>query len=349
MIWMSKFARRRLFAIVAVAAVILGIAGYANRSALRSGFDQLIGNDYQGQGYSSVLVDIQPGDNGETVARSLVDMGVVKNFRTIYKLILEANPKFYPGTYKLRLHMSSQSALDALLNPNGSITDRILIKEGLRANVILDKLSAATGIARSEFSAAAKQRTAIGLPADAVSIEGYLFPATYTFSPKATAVDILKAMISRMQEELDKFGVKDADRHRVLTLASIIQKEARQEPDFYKVSRVFQNRIKAGMHLQSDATVSYGVDGNTVNTSAADRANNNGFNTYLHAGLPIGPISSPGAVAIDAALHPADGTWLFFCAVNLETGETVFSTTIADHEKAVAKWRAWMKEHPQYE
>jgi UPF0755 protein len=345
---MSKFARRRLIAILAIGAIILGAVAFANRSAIRSGFDQLIGNDYQGEGYSSVLVDIQPGDTGETIANSLVEMGVVKNFRTIYKLILEANPKFYPGTYKLRLHMSAQAALQALLDPNGSVTNRILIKEGLRANVILDKLAAETGIARSEFSAAAKQRAAIGLPADAVSVEGYLFPATYTFSPKATAVDILKTMIARTQQELDKFGVKDADRNRVLTLASIIEKEARQQPDFYKVSRVFQNRLKIGMHLQSDATVSYGVDGDTVNTSAADRANNNGFNTYLHSGLPIGPISSPGSVAIDAALHPADGSWLYFCAINLETGETVFSTTIAEHEKAIALWRAWMKEHPNY-
>jgi UPF0755 protein len=346
---MSKFARRRLIVIIAFAVVALGVFGYLNRSAIRSGFDQFIGNDYTGTGYSSVLVEINPGDNGETIATSLVEMGVVKNFRTIYKLILDANPKFYPGTYKLHLHMSAQSALDALLDPNGSVTNRILIKEGLRANVILDKLAASTGIARSDFSAAAKQRAAIGLPADAVSIEGYLFPATYTFSPKATAVSILKTMISRMQDELDKFGVKDADRHRVLTLASVIQKEARQEPDFYRVSRVFLNRIRQGMHLQSDATVSYGVDGNTVNTSAADRANNNGFNTYLNAGLPIGPISSPGAVAIDAALHPASGSWLFFCAINLETGETVFSRTLAEHEKAVALWRAWMKEHPEYE
>ena len=346
---MSKFTKRRIALVLVIAVVFVGILGYANRSAIRTGIDQLLGNDYQGSGYSSVLVVVNPGDTGETIANSLVEMGVVKNFRTFYKLILEANPKFYPGTYKLRLHMSSRAALDALLDPKGSITNSILIKEGLRANVILDKLAASTGIARSEFSAAAKQRSAIGLPADAVSIEGYLFPATYTFSPKATAVSILKTMISRMQEELDKFGVKAADRHRVLTLASIIQKEARQEPDFYKVSRVFLNRIKAGMHLQSDATVSYGVDGNTVNTTAAERANNNGFNTYLHAGLPIGPISSPGSIAIDAALHPASGSWLFFCAINLETGETVFSTTLAEHERAVALWRAWMKEHPGYE
>jgi UPF0755 protein len=346
---MSKFSRRRGIALFAIIALVLGVVGYANRSAIRSGFDQLIGNDYQGDGYSTVLVEINSGDTGSTVANSLVQMGVVKNYRTIYKLILEANPKFYPGTYKLHLHMSSAAALKALLDPNASLTNRVLIKEGLRANAILDQLAAATGIPRAEFKAAAQQRVAIGLPADAVSIEGYLFPATYTFSSNSTAVSILKTMISRMQDELDRFGVKAADRNRVLTLASIIQKEARQQPDFYKVSRVFLNRIKSGMHLQSDATVSYGVDGNTVNTTAAERANNNGFNTYLHAGLPIGPISAPGSVAIDAALHPADGTWLYFCAINLQTGETVFSTTLAEHQKAVALWRAWMKEHPGYE
>jgi UPF0755 protein len=245
--------------------------------------------------------------------------------------------------------MSSQSALDALLDPSSSVTNRVLIKEGLRASVILDVLAKATGIPRSEFHDAANQRDAIGLPSDAVSVEGYLFPATYTFSPKATAVSILKTMILRTQEELDRFGVKDADRHRILTMASVVQSEARLEPDFYKVSRVFYNRIKAGMHLQSDATVSYGVNGNTVSTSAADRANQNGFNTYLHPGLPVGPISSPGAVAIDAALNPVPGSWLFFCAINLKTGETVFSTTYAEHGRAVALWRAWMKENPGYE
>lgn len=346
---MSKFARRRLAVVIALAVILIGSLAYANRSAIRSGVDQILGNDYQGEGYSSILFEVSPGDTGESIANSLVDLGVVKNFRTVYKLILEENPKFYPGTYKLRLHMSSQAALDALLDPATSVTNRVLIKEGLRASVILDVLSKSTGIARSEFHDAANSRAEIGLPSDAVSVEGYLFPATYTFSPKATAVSILKTMIQRTQQELDRFGVKDADRNRILTMASVVQSEARLEPDFYKVSRVFYNRIKAGMLLQSDATVSYGVNGNTVSTSAADRANNNGFNTYLHPGLPIGPISSPGAVAIDAALNPAAGKWLFFCAINLETGETVFSNTYAEHGQAVALWRAWMKEHPEYE
>lgn len=346
---MSKFARRRLLVMILAAVLALSGIGLANRSAIRSGWDQLVGNDYNGTGYSSVLLEINNGDSGQDVAQALVDMGVVKSFTTVYKLILQTNPKFYPGTYRLKLHMSSSAALAALADPANSAANRVTIKEGLRANVVLQQLSDATGISLSDFKAAARNRAAIKLPSEAVSIEGYIFPATYNFQHSATAASVLRTMVERMQEELDKFGVSNSKRLQVLTLASIIQKEARQEPDFYKVSRVFQNRIAIGMKLQSDATVSYGVDGNTVNTTAAERANNNGFNTYLHPGLPIGPISSPGALAIKAALNPAAGGWLYFCTINLETGETVFSTTGAEHEKAVALWRAWMKEHPEYE
>ena len=345
----ANFKLRRRLASLVLAIALVATLGYVNRVAVRSAFDQLVGNDYLGGGYSSVLVEVNPGDTGASIAHSLVQMGVVKNYSIFYKLVLAQNPKFYPGTYQLKLHMSSSAALSALLNPANSVSAKVTIKEGLRNTEIFSVLSAKTGVAVADFEAAAKNRSAIGLPSDAVSAEGYLFPATYTFTPKETATEILKTMVNRMQQELDNYGVSNADRNRVLTLASMIQKEARQTPDFYKVSRVFLNRIKAGMHLQSDATVSYGVGSNTVNTTVAQRADPNGYNTYLHPGLPIGPISAPGSLAIDAALHPVAGSWLYFCAINLATGETVFSTTIAEHQKAVAQWRAWMKEHPGYE
>jgi UPF0755 protein len=177
-------------------------------------------------------------------------------------------------------------------------------------------------------------------------MDGYLFPATYEIEPGTNAHALIQIMVNRMGVELKKFGVTDADRHMVLTMASIIQKEARLTPDFYKVSRVFYNRIAQGMHLQSDATVSYGSGGSTVTTTNAERADGNGYNTYVHAGLPIGPIGAPGETAIDAALHPAAGTWLYFCAINLKTGETDFSTTYAEHGVAVKKWQKWMRENP---
>jgi UPF0755 protein len=347
----SKFLKRRVIAISLAISLLVGLGtlAYVNRSAIRTGFEQIQGNDYVGTGKGEVIIEILPGETGEDVARALVDSGVVKNYRTTYKLILEQNPTFFPGTYKLKLEMSSLAALAALADPQNTVVNRVTVKEGLRISVVFKVLSEATGISEKDFKEAAENLSAFDLPEEAPSLEGYLFPATYNFSPKADATSILKTMRERMQQELDSFGVSAKDTHRVLTLAGLVQKEARIEADFYKASRTFLNRIEVGMKLQSDATVSYGVNGDTVSTSAADRANDNGYNTYLHPGLPIGPIGAPGRVAIDAALNPAVGKWLYFCTINLETGETVFSETFAEHEKAVALWQAWMKEHPEYD
>jgi len=347
----SKFLKRRVIAISLAISLLVGLGtlAYVNRSAIRTGFEQIQGNDYVGTGKGEVIIEILPGETGEDVARALVDSGVVKNYRTTYKLILEQNPTFFPGTYKLKLEMSSLAALAALADPQNTVVNRVTVKEGLRISVVFKVLSEATGISEKDFKEAAENLSAFDLPEEAPSLEGYLFPATYNFSPKADATSILKTMRERMQQELDSFGVSAKDTHRVLTLAGLVQKEARIEADFYKASRTFINRIEVGMKLQSDATVSYGVNGDTVSTSAADRANDNGYNTYLHPGLPIGPIGAPGRVAIDAALNPAVGKWLYFCTINLETGETVFSETFAEHEKAVALWQAWMKEHPEYD
>lgn len=347
----SKFFKRRVIAISIALALIAGTGtvAYLNRSAIRNAFEQIQGNDYVGTGTGEAIIEIAAGETGEDVAQALVDAGVVKNFRTIYKLILEQNPTFFPGTYKLKLGMSSLAALAALADPQNTVVNRVTVKEGLRISVVFKVLSEATGISQDAFIEAAKNLSDFDLPKEAPSLEGYLFPATYNFSPKADASSILKTMRARMQQELDSFGVSATNTHKVLTLAGLVQKEARIESDFYKASRTFLNRIEIGMNLQSDATVSYGVNGDTVSTSAADRANDNGYNTYLYPGLPVGPIGAPGRTAIDAALNPAVGDWLYFCTINLETGETVFSETFAEHEKAVALWRAWMKDHPEYD
>jgi len=117
----------------------------------------------------------------------------------------------------------------------------------------------------------------------------------------------------------------------------------------HKIARVFQNRLDQGMRLQSDATVAYGT-GHTdrVTTTDAERADaGNPYNTYAHDGLPVGPIGLPGDAAIDSALYPTAGPWLYFVAVNLKTGETVFSTTVAEHNAAVKQWQAWCRASPE--
>ena len=130
-------------------------------------------------------------------------------------------------------------------------------------------------------------------------------------------------------------------RQEILIKASIIQREARFEQDFYKVARVIENRMMPDNQetfglLQMDSTAQYGYgelhDG-TVSTSEEAQFDDNPWNTYVHPGLPIGPIANPGDTAIDAAMHPADGPWLYFVTVNLETGETVFTETYAEHQQ----------------
>lgn len=347
---MNKFARRRiLVGFIAFVLILGGVVGYANKGLIRAAYEQLQGNDYEGPGIGEVEITVKSGDSGESIAKQLLEAGVIKNFRTTYQLILDTNPTFYPGVFTLKRQMRSIDAISALTDQNSASLKRTTIKEGLRASVMFGVLSESTGIAKSEFETLYNQPQVFGLSSKLPNLEGYLFPATYTFAPGSSAQEILQTMVDRMQEEVSSFGIAPDKIHDVLTLASVIQKEARIKEDFYKVSRTFLNRIADGMHLQSDATVSYGVDGNTVSTSRADRANKNGYNTYLNPGLPIGPISAPGSVAIDAALHPAEGKWLYFCTINLETGETVFSETYAQHEKAVAQWLAWMNENPGYE
>ena len=277
---MTKFAKRRLLVGALLLLVLAGVA-FANRSAIRAAYDSISGADFSGTGHGSVVLQISAGDDGATIAQELVDLGVVKTYRTVYKQIIDRDFVFYPGSYQLKLEMSSSAALDALANQENRISNKVTIKEGLRLSQVLSQLSKATGVQQSSLEEAAGQLSKIGVPAGEVSAEGWLYPATYDFDPGISAQQVLSIMVERTKAELRKFGVAEKDWHRTLTLAALIQKEARQEADFYRVSRVFLNRLDQGMHLQSDATVSYGVNGSTVSTSAADRAAANGYNTCL--------------------------------------------------------------------
>jgi UPF0755 protein len=240
--------------------------------------------------------------------------------------------------------MNSRDAVSALASKSNFVDISILIKEGTRASTIYKMLSTMYQTPLSDFEKVTPSD--LGLPKDAINLDGYLFPARYTFDPGQSAVSMLRTMHNRMQVEIEKAGIAPKDVHKVLTMASIVQREGGVATDFYKISRVFFNRIKVGMALQSDATVSYGANSQSYTTTAAQRADQNPWNTYSFRGLPAGPIGAPGVQAIDAALHPAKGNWLYFCTINLKTGETEFTSTLAEHERSVAKWRAWMIANP---
>ena len=336
--------------------IVLGAAGGAAAFAWLNYEEQVreimgwqLPTDYETTGNGEeVVVTIQSGDIGSDVAQTLHDAGVTMTFDAFYDLLLTLpeDPGFVPGNYSLEKEMSAQSALDALLDPENKITDRLLITEGTTLPNALEIISETTGMDLAELQEASADLASFGVPAEAPSLEGYLFPATYQLDGGQTPHDILQLLVDTMFERLDAAGVAPEDRHRVLTMAALIQREAGPNAeDFYKISRVFTNRLEQGINLESDATVAYGANTlHTVWTTDEDRANAaNLYNTYANPGLPIGPIGAPGDLAIDAALHPADGPWLFFVPINLATGETVFSETVDEHEAAVEVLREWCR------
>ncbi|HEV7624510.1 MAG TPA: endolytic transglycosylase MltG [Amnibacterium sp.] len=340
--------------LVAALVVVLLLGGGALGVAYTIWPDQVksvfgYSDDYTGSGTGAIDVVVKPGDLGSDVADRLAHAGVTKTRTAFYDLLLKTRPEptLVPGTYRLAHHMSAAAALAALRNPAHRVVADVAIPEGSTVAQILAATSAATGTPLAELQAVAKDTASLGVPASAPSLEGYLFPATYQFQPGTSAKTMLSTMVQRMYQALDAQGVAKADREKVLTLAGLIQKEGNGSDDA-KVARVFLNRIAKHMMLQSDATVSYGAGGTTVVPTTKQYANKNPYNTYHRYGLPAGPISNPGDVAIRAALHPAKGNWLFFVTVNLATGETVFSTTEAEHEKASARFDAWLAAHPNY-
>ena len=296
---------------------------------------------------TAVTVVIQSGDIGGDVAQELLKAKVTMTFDAVYNYLL-ANPDiaFQPGNYSLQEKMSAASAVAALQDPANKIINSVTIPEGTAAVDIYALLASGLNLPVDDFTAAAKDFTSYGVPADAKSIEGFLFPATYQFDPGTTAAQALQTLVTEAISRLDQAGVAPEDRVKTVILASIIQREAGQNvDDMAKIGRVFLNRIDQGMHLESDATVAYGTGNtHTVWTTDAERADaSNKWNTYANAGLPYGPIGNPGDAAINGAVNPADGKWLFFVPVNLKTGETVFSETADQHEAAAAQLRAWCR------
>jgi UPF0755 protein len=272
-------------------------------------------------------------------------------FDAVWDYLLEreaaGNPVvFFPGTFRLEQQMSAESAVAALIDPANQLVNRALITEGMSYNRALEQIAAATGIPLEELQAAAEDYTSFGIPEESPNIEGWMFPATYDFDPGISAHDAIQTTVDKMFEVLDANGVAPEDRLNILKMAALVQREAGPFPgDMAKIARVFYNRLEQGMNLESDATVAYGTGNtDTVWTTAAEREDpNNLYSTYVHPGLPYGPIGLPGEEAIQAAISPADGPWLFFVPINLKTGETVFSETAAQHEAAAQQLYAWCR------
>lgn len=349
---------RTLIPILLVLAVVLaagagGVAGYRWITGHVQVGEQPQASEFPGPGSGEALIQVKDGDTGGDIAASMKKAGVIKSTAP-FTIQFANNPdasKIAPGTYRLKKQMTSEGALKLLLDPSSRAGRRLTVPEGQRMSAMFPKLSESTGIPVADFEAAAADYTSLGIPQNAAnSAEGYLFPGTYDIPDDAGAKEVLTMMVQRMTAELDKRGVAPQDRERVLTLASIAEKEARNPDDYGKVVRTIDNRLagvgEAGGHpmrLQLDSTIAYASGRNSISTTPKERATDGPYNTYMRDGLPVGPISNPGAATIDAALNPPEGPWLYWVAVNTDTGETKFAATKSEHDANVREWQAWAR------
>ena len=331
----------------------MGLGAFGTYTALKPFVSQLTAsNDYTGAGTGKVNVTIPEGASGRAIGRALESAGVVKTSKAFIEAA-QKNPKsgsIQPGQYTLRKEMSAANAVTLLLDPTSRSADRVTIREGLRASEILPLLAKATGQPLSAYKAALKDPEALGMPASAKGRpDGWLFPDTYEFGNELTAAQQLERMVGRTHDVLDELGVSDKQAERVLTMASIAEVEAGSKADYGKVAQVINilaNKLHNGGKLQMDSTVSYAVGKRTLTTTAAERAVDSPYNTYRYPGLPAGPISNPGKAAIEGALNPTPGPWLFFVTTNPTTGETKFAVTAAEHNKYVKEFQSWCQAHP---
>lgn len=338
----GPWVRRLLVLLIVVVLVFGGYKAWGKASSYLNG-----PADYAGQGAGNVVFEVTAGANGMVIANALKKADVVKSAEAFYQLSLtDARAQsIQPGFYKLRKQMSAEFAMRELSDKANRVEGKVTIPEGSRVGQIVSAIVAGSEIKQSALTAALKKPETLGLPAAANNNpEGYLYPATYTVEPGTTATELLQSMVAKtlaVEKDLDigtRAKALGLSSEEILTVASILEYEAKQDVDYPKVARVLYNRIKAGMALQLDSTVAYvSQRKGDVFTTDAERNNQSAYNTYQHTGLPPGPIGSPGQKTIEAALNPADGSWLYFVAVNLDTGETIFSDTFAEHNKAVAK------------
>ncbi len=355
---LRKQRRRRSIAVLVVALVMVVGAGYVVFSLL--GGTNLFGGgdggqeaqveDFAGPGRPGAApVVINAGATGADMATTLTDAGIVAT-RDAFLDAYAANPdaaSIQPGTYQLLLEMKASDAVIALLDPKNRVSMKVTIPEGYTAAQIYDRVQEVTLIPVDQLKAAAADPAAIGLPAEAGgNVEGWLYPSTYQIEPGTDAAGVLRQMVAKTVEVLTAKGVAQDQWETVLNKASLVEREARHDPDRPKMAQAIQNRLDRGMILQIDAAVAYGlgIPGTQLTTEML-RDPSNAYNTYKHTGLPPTPIASPGEKSIDAVLAPEPGPWIFWVAINLDTGETRFAETLEEHEANRDLLRAWQAEN----
>lgn len=253
-----------------------------------------------------------------------------------------ADRRIRAGYYSLWGYMSPLDIF-RIIRKGQIIEFEVRIIEGDSLSEIADTFEKAGIIGRDDFARLVRDPRFLGsYDIEAASIEGYLFPDTYRIPKGMSPEESMGTMIDRMRamfsyESLRRAGEIGMTEHEVLTLASIIEKEAVVDAERPLISAVYHNRLKKNMPLQADPTAVYGIKRSGEKITRADLQRKTPHNTYVNKGLPPGPIASPGLKSIEAALYPSDVPYLYF--VSLDDRSHKFSVTLSDHQKAVDLYR----------
>ena len=333
-----KRKRRRRVRSFFIIVLVLGLLAGASYVA----YDQLFNSsttasdDFPGPGTGSVEVTIAENSSGRDIGQTLVDAGVVKSVGAFVRQFEKtpASMSIRPGTYRLKQQMSAAGALAGLLDETNRVDSTITITSGQKMSEVKKRIVDIMGVTEEQVDAAFADTEAIGLPSEAGgNAEGWLLPDSYEISEDDTPTTVIARMVKGTVDELDRLGVAPADRETVLIKASIVDGE--------------MNIDKYKGYLGMDSTVLYGVGKTSGVPDQADLDNDNPYNTRLHAGLPPTPIGQPSEKAIKAVLDPAEGNWLYFVTVNLDTGETLFASTLEEQEKNREQFKAYCSANPK--
>lgn len=292
--------------------------------------------------HREVFVDVAPGTGSAAVARELEAHGIVRSRFAFYAVRLLRRGTLKAGEYRFDHPASVFSVYDRMRR--GDVYYRLVtVPEGYNIFDIAAAVEAAQLAGHQQFLNAAQRDTALvaDLDPQAKSLEGYLYPDTYRFQRTDTPQTMLRAMVKRFRQEAAKMGLS-GDLHRIVTLASVVEKETPVASDRPVVASVMQNRLRVNMPLMTDPTVIYAalLENRYRGTIyQSDLQSDSSYNTYRHAGLPPGPICSPGAASLRAAMHPAATDYLYFVADPAAGGHSRFARTLEEHQRNVAAYR----------
>ena len=291
---------------------------------------------------SETFVDIVPGIGTAGAAEQLQRAGIIRSKFAFETLKTFKNGSLKAGEYRFD-HRASLLEIYSRLHRGDVYTLTLVIPEGYNIFDIAQAVATVGLGSQQGFLSAEEQDTELikRWNPKATSLEGYLFPDTYKFSRHATPLQMLTTMTKRFGQQAARLGLADSDAERVVTMASLVEKEVHIDSERPVVAGVFENRLAASMPLQTDPAVIYasllrGTWTGVIHQS--ELHSDSAYNTYAYPGLPPGPICNPGVAAIKAALHPAQTDFLYFVAD--AKGETRFARTLQEHDANVAAYRA---------